>query len=53
MLSLFVIFAIIARPLSSLIGKIISYGARRNEEKVARKAAMERYMRMHALDIEH
>lgn len=54
MLSLLVvIFAIIARPLSSLIGKIVAYGIRRQADQDARRRAMARYLNSQILDIEH
>ena len=53
-ISMVIVVSLIATDkILDVISRILTYGVRRKEEKAARKAAMERYMNMHALDIEH
>lgn len=41
------------KPIAKAIGKVADTISAKRQDKAARKAAMEKYMQMHALDIEH
>lgn len=49
----FAVVLFFGKPTAIVIKKIDKMVSAKKEDKAARKAAMEKYMQMHALDIEH
>lgn len=47
------VIMVFGKPTAAIVRKMHKVVSTKKKDKAARKAAMEKYMQMHALDIEH